>query len=244
MFIKVQGFRKLITLPSDIFDDTRLSLGAKGLYVQLYYSNDNICALEDLTKLTGNAKEELQEYFSELAKTGYIETSDKGCKLLAKAPKATVTEETVQQAEKYAEEVQPKKENAYEQIKKYIYGREYFSPKVKDCLFTYFINRLNKQRDPNSRYYSSAKLNAQLIGQIVTELVSFHLDEDTTISVIQKSIDKEWNRFFMPTGSSTSQKTTSWDKSDIVSGSYTPEDIERIKQRAQEMEENGEEAYY
>ena len=48
MFLHTSGFRKIISLPSYILDDERLSIGAKGLFVQLFYSNDNICALNDL----------------------------------------------------------------------------------------------------------------------------------------------------------------------------------------------------
>ena len=85
MFVHTSGFRKTLTIPTYILDDERVSIGAKGLFIQLFYSNDNICALNDLCKVTSSTEEELKKYFNELAETGYIMVSDKRCDLRHKA---------------------------------------------------------------------------------------------------------------------------------------------------------------
>ena len=62
MFVHTSGFRKTMTIPTYILDDERVSIGAKGLFIQLFYSNDNICSLGELCKYTSTNEEELKKY--------------------------------------------------------------------------------------------------------------------------------------------------------------------------------------
>ena len=118
MLLKTQGIRKMFTMPVDVLNDNRLSIGAKGLYTQILYSNDDICSLEDLTKLSTTPLEELKAYFAELTTVGYVEMNNKQAKLKNTAPKSVENvEEKVKEAEEYAETTQAPKLSIYDKIK-------------------------------------------------------------------------------------------------------------------------------
>ena len=70
-FIKLPSDRNFITIPSNIFDDERISLGAKGLYVQLCHSK-SIKSFEDITTISSSTKEDINSLTEELCNFGYI----------------------------------------------------------------------------------------------------------------------------------------------------------------------------
>ena len=54
-FIKKPKYRDFMVIPALIFDDERLSIGAKGLYAQLYYSSSSISSLDELTDVSNSS---------------------------------------------------------------------------------------------------------------------------------------------------------------------------------------------
>ena len=235
MFLHTSGFRKIISLPSYILDDERLSIGAKGLFVQLFYSNDNICALNDLCKLTTSTEDELKQYFNELAEAGYITITDKKCELKHKAVSERKAKETSKEAvEKYSETTQPKKKSAYEYIVDTVNSYD-LPTNVKQLLITYFGNWLGRK----GRFAEADPLHKNRVMQIIGEFVSYHLSEPDMITCVQQSIDRGWYKL-VPPKDNTTTAVNSFDKTQLTSGSYTKEDINAIKRKAEEMNKNGE----
>lgn len=240
MFLHTSGFRKIISIPSYILDDNRISLGAKGLFIQLFYSNDNICSLKELRELTSNTEEELNCYFNELASAGYVVISDKKCELKHKAVSERKAKETTEEAvTQYANSTQPKKKSAYEYIQDVV--NSYDLPiNVKQLLITYFATWLSKK----GRFAEADSLHKNRVMQIIGEFISYHLSEPDMITCIQQSIDKGWYKLVSPNNISNSSNFNQFDKTTLVSGSYTKEDIEDIKRRAEEIENSGEKGIF
>ena len=237
MFVHTSGFRKTLTIPTYILDDERVSIGAKGLFIQLFYSNDNICALNDLCKVTSSTEEELKKYFNELAETGYIMISDKRCDLRHKAAseKMVAKKTDITEVEQYAETTQPKKKSAYEYICDTVNSYE-LPTNVKNLLITYFSNWLGRK----GRFAEADPLHKNRVMQIIGEFISYHLSEPDMISCVQQSIDRGWYKLVPPkTEISNVSNFEQFDKTTLTSGSYTQEDIDAIKKRAEELNKDG-----
>ena len=242
MFVHTTSIKKILTIPSYILDDPNVSLGAKGLYVQLYYSNNSICSLNELTSTVNSTEEELKKYFQELADTGYIVIKDNKCDLLQKAVSSRSKNKTdVEEAAVYAETVQPKKLSAYEKMINLINSYS-LTDNVKQLLITYFEKRMNKR----GRFSEAEDLHGYVVRAMIGELVSFHLSEEDEIKCIQTSIDREWFKFVNPNNSSsnTGGSNSIFINENIESGTYTQEDIDEIKRKADELESLGEKGYY
>lgn len=249
MFLKTQGIRKMFTMPVDVLNDNRLSIGAKGLYTQLLYSNDDICSLEDLAKLTSTSEEELKTYFTELTTVGYVEITNKQAKLKNTAPKSVDdVEEKVKEAAEYAETVQAPKLNIFDKIKLIIdsYNESddvKITPAVKNLLLVYFEQRLNRV----GRFAEAGELHANQVRAMIGELISFHLSEEQELECIQLAIDKQWFKFVKPSvtpSATTSKLKSTFDKSQLQSGNYTLDDIAEIKKRAEALEASGEQGVF
>ena len=241
MLLKTQGIRKMFTMPVDVLNDNRLSIGAKGLYTQILYSNDDICSLEDLTKLSTTPIEELKTYFEELTTVGYIEMNNKQAKLKNTAPKTVENvEEKVKEAKEYAETTQAPKLSIYDKIKMIIESYTDLSTSVQNLLLVYFTKRLNKE----GRFATSDDLHANQVRAMIGELVSFHLSEEDELKCIQQSIDKQWFKFVPNIPVTTDNKAPRFDKSKLVSGSYTLDDIAEIKKKAEALEASGEQGVF
>lgn len=235
-FLDIQGIRKMLTVPSYVFDDKRVSLGAKGLYVQLYYSSKELNTIADVAKHSSTSVEEAEAYFKELAQLGYLEfNKDKPCKLITQPPKSKVDASVTEKAQEYAQKEQPKKLNAFEQMVEMVnkYPDSQIPYDVKQALITYFTLRLQRQ----GRFATGDPLHAFTVAKMIGDLNSFHLSPEGMIDCIQQSIDRGWFGFFKP-------NTTKFDKTAIVSGSYTEEDVENIRQRAKELEQRGEQGVF
>ena len=240
MLLKTQGIRKMFTMPVDVLNDNRLSIGAKGLYTQILYSNDDICSLEDLTKLSTTPLEELKAYFAELTTVGYVEMNNKQAKLKNTAPKSVENvEEKVKEAEEYAETTQAPKLNIFDKIKLIIDSYNTsddikITPAVKNLLLIYFEQRLNRV----GRFTEAGDLHANQVRAMIGELISFHLSEDQELECIQTAIDKQWFKFVKPTPKPT------FDKTKIKSGTYSEADVEKLKKKAKLLEQNGEQGVF
>lgn len=244
MLLKTQGIRKMFTMPVDVLNDNRLSIGAKGLYTQILYSNDDICSLEDLTKLSTTPLEELKTYFAELTTVGYVEMNNKQAKLKNTAPKSVENvEEKVKEAEEYAETTQAPKLSIYDKIKIIIDGYE-LTQNVKNLLLVYFEARLGKK----GRFAESDDLHANQVRAMIGDLVSFHLSEDDQITCVQTAIDKQWFKFVKPVTetqvATTTKLKSTFDKTQLRSGTYSLDDIADITRKAAELEASGQQGVF
>lgn len=235
-FIKVPSHRGFITIPATIFDDERVSLGAKGLYAQLFYSNKEIKSLEDLVDITSSTKDEIDNWFIELNKIGYLTTTKNGgcvMNIKTQGEKTVKRKLDVEAVEEFTDKViePPKPMSAYEKLTKMIESYK-FDPKVEQLLKEYFTNWLNKV----GRYAEGDDLHGYVARSAINTLVSFHMSDDDMITCIKTSIDKQWRKF-VDHRKSTSFKP--FDKATITSGSYTEEDIAKIRERAAALEAEG-----
>ena len=229
-FFKATPIRGLI-VPTEILEDNRLSLSAKGLYIQLLAKNEEIKSLNDISKYINGTEEDIELSYNELADNGYISVNKQGIGELLKKPKGERAvqnnRDKVDDLKEYVKEP-TKKLSAYEKMVNIINGYD-LSENVKQLLVTYFEKWLNKR----GRFSEADQLHGYIVRQKIGDLVSFHLSEDDQVACIQQSIDKEWY-VFVPI------KQTAFDKSKLSSGTYTQKDIENIKSRAKELELNGE----
>ena len=255
MFVDVQTVRDYTTIPSTIFSDERISLGAKGLYVQLIYSTKSITSLADLVSEVNNSKEELDQYFNELCEFGYIIFKNKrggnnAAVIVNKPQKKETVEKKLDQevVQNYTEKVieQAPKLSKYELLVQVInsFG---FDPKVTNLLIVYFEKWLNRR----GRFSDADELHAKTVRAKIGELVSYHMSDEDMITCIQNSIDKEWFKFVdtrkgsQPDLSKGGRSSfIQFDKDNITSGSYTQEDIERVKQRAAQLEAEGQKGVF
>ena len=251
-FVKKPKNRDFMVLPALIFEDERLSIGAKGLYAQLYYSSSSISSLEELTEVSTSTKEELDSFFDELIKIGYIVINKKG---EAEFTIKTQNEKTVAkkideaQVEEFKNTVQeqPKILNAYEKMLGLINSYN-FNEKVTNLLIQYFETWMNKR----GRFAEADSLHGYVVRAKINDLVSFKMSDEDMITCIQNSIDREWFKFVdqragaqpkvEPKVNTSSHAT--FDKTMITSGSYTPNDIQKIKERAEELDKEGKKGTY
>ena len=247
MFLHTTKIRKSLTIQSNFLDDPNLSLAAKGLYVQLYYSNDRITALNGLLDLVNSSEEDLKKAFDELADCGYIEISEKRCDLLPKANTKASKKPTAEEVTKYAESTQPKTLNKYEKLQKLIesYSANGFSENLISVLKVYFENWMNKK----GPFVESSDLHGNVVKARIGDLIGFHLSDDEMIDVVQTSNAKVWHVFVKPTTSTTNstedkKSVSNFDKSSLTSGDYTEEDMNNIKKLQEELKANGEKGYF
>lgn len=252
-FIKKPKNRDFMVLPALIFEDERISIGAKGLYAQLYYSSSSISSLEEIVQVSTNTKEELDDYFDELVNVGYIIVK-KGQAEFAirtqseKTVAKKVDQESVDDFKNTVQE-QPKVLNAYEKMIGLINTYK-FDSKVTNLLISYFENWLNRK----GRYADTDPLHGYTVRNRINTLVSFHMSDEDMITCIQNSIDKEWFVFVdhrlgaQPKITSNAKINTSsiasFDKSQLTSGSYTEADIQAIKDKAQALDAEGKKGTY
>lgn len=253
-FIKKPKYRDFMVLPALIFDDERLSIGAKGLYAQLYYSSSSISSLDELTNVSTSTKEELDTFFDELTKIGYISINKKGeAEFVIKTQnEKTVAkkldQETVEEFKNTVKE-QPKVLNAYEKMIGLINSYN-FDSKVTNLLITYFENWMNRK----GRFAEADPIHGYVVRSKINTLVSFHMSDEDMITCIQNSIDKEWFVFVDHRLNNTSQtkskekiNTSSiaqFDKTALTSGSFTDDDIRSIKERAEALDAEGKKGTY
>jgi DNA-binding transcriptional regulator YhcF (GntR family) len=237
MFLSVKKIRKMFTFPADIMNDPNVSIGAKGLYVQLQYSNDTICSLNELCTFVNSTEEELKKYFNELTETGYITITDNKCELLTKPVTSRSSKKTdVEESAKYAETVQEKKKNAYE-IMVDIVNEYELAQNVKNLLITFFDNWFRGK----GRYAEASKLNRGRVRQIIGNLIGYHLTEEEQIECIKHSIDKQYYDLF-DIRKSGKAKEPIFDSKKLKSDTYSEDEMEdlmkRLAQRNGEDEEN------
>lgn len=252
-FIKKPKHRDFIVIPALIFEDERLSIGAKGLYTQLYYSSSSISSLEEIVQVSTNSKEELDAYFDELINVGYIIVKKGQAEFVIKTQSEKtvakkVDQESVEDFKNNVQE-QPKTLNAYEKMIGLINSYK-FSPNVTNLLIEYFEKWLNHK----GRFAETDALHGYIVRNKINTLISFHMSEEDMITCIQNSIDREWFMFVdQRLGSQpkvenkpkvNTSSIASFDKSQLTSGSYTEDDIKAIKDKAAALDAEGKKGTY
>ena len=252
-FVKKPKYRDFMVLPALIFEDERLSIGAKGLYAQLYYSSSGISSLEELTSVSTSSKEELDTLFDELVKIGYIVLNKKGeAEFVIKTQNEKTVAKKVDEAQleefKNTVQEQPKVLNAYEKMVGLITSYK-FNEKITNLLIQYFENWMNRR----GRFADADQIHGYIVRAKINDLVSFKMSDDDMITCIQNSIDREWFKFVdqregtqpkvAPKPTNTSSHIN-FDKTTITSGSYTEDDIQKIKERAESLDAEGKKGTY
>lgn len=230
--INVSGVRNMVTLPAYIFDDNRVSLGAKGIFVQIYYSKDSILALSDITKLSNSTEDEIQKYINELIDLGYIEEKKGIFNLRQKALSSRTIEkkensDEVKSAIKSTVVTPVPKKNKFEFIRDRVMASD-LPPSVKELLVDYFVKWLNGEDR-----FAVQELHKNMVDGRINSLISLRdensLKQEDLEKCVKQSIENHWFKFIWPLVNKSSQ----FDRSALVSGSYTPDEIEEIKRKAQ-----------
>lgn len=253
-FVKKPKNRDFMVLPALIFEDERISIGAKGLYAQLYYSSSSISSLEELTEVSTSTKEELDTFFDELVKIGYIVINKKGEAEFAiktqneKTVAKKIDEDKVEEFKNTVQE-QPKVLNAYEKMVGLINSYN-FNEKITNLLIQYFETWMNKR----GRFAEAEPIHGYIVRAKINDLVSFKMSDDDMITCIQNSIDREWFKFVdqragtqpkvEPKQKVNTSSHANFDKTTITSGSFTEEDIQKIKEQAEALDKEGKKGTY
>ena len=194
-FIKLPNDRGFVTIPAIIFEDERVSLGAKGLYAQLYYSNQKILCLEDLVELTSSTKEEIESWFMELNKIGYLSTTKTGCTLNIRTQgEKTVARKLDEDAINDKMNAKISKESLHDRIGKIIDSFDTLDSTIKNLLIEFFDNWSFRK----GRYSETSNITETRARALINELIGFNLSNDEMADVVRTSINKEYFQFVNP----------------------------------------------
>lgn len=191
-FVNIPKLKKYVTVPAFIFDDNRLSIGAKGLYVQLLYSTNTVSSLDEVAELTASTAEEVKTYFNELATVGYVTVKDGMCSLNEK----TQSEKTVAKkldttaVEEFAETKKAKDESMHTRVVELITSYA-LDARLTNMLIEYFDNWIFRK----GRYEEAYKLTITKARELINELIGFGMTVDEMIQCVQLSIKKEYYQF-------------------------------------------------
>ena len=250
-FIKKPKNKDFMVIPSIIFNDERLSISAKGLYSQLYYSSSDISSLEELVDWSTSSKEDIFAWFDELTKVGYITVDNKGNASFAIKTQSehTVSKKLDQNnVDTFKNTVQEKPEplSAYQKMVNMINDYK-FSENITKLLIEYFENRLNKR----GRFEEGEPLHGYVVRAMLNDLVNFNMSDEEMAKCVKNSIDNQWYKFFdnrknvqNEVQNSGRSSFMALDKNSISSGSYTEDDIKKIKERAKELDAEGKKGTY
>lgn len=203
-FIKLPSKdKKYITLPANIFEDDRLSIGAKGLYTQLYYSNERICTFEDLLEVTTSTKEDIQNWYNELIEIGYLvvekdkKTEKTSCTLvmIPKGEKTVAKKLDKKSSDDFFETTteEVKTDSLHTRIVKLIESYSLDS-RINNLLIEFFDHWIFRE----GRYSETGNITETRARELINDLISFELTVEESISCIKYSISKEYYNFFNP----------------------------------------------
>lgn len=203
--MKIQKHREYTTLPKRIFEDSTISLQAKGYYA---------CMMSGI-----NVEDD--ESFNELLSHGYIKYT-RGDYTLLVTP-ITKIEEVKEEEFPFMEEPkktlvekkQAGKKNLYELMEELVKETTQFEEERK-LLVEYFKLRFHPK--PGSRF---SKISS--VYQIRLVLDSLKDCQDNIVGSIQQSIDKQWAKFY------PCKKVMPTSRDNISSSSFTKEELEDIK---------------
>ena len=230
--IKVSDIKTMVTLPAYILDDERVSLSAKGLYVQICFSKNDILSLSDITTLANNTEEEITQYINELIDKGYLDYKNSTYSLKQKPITSKTIEKRnikeVKESIKEAEITPVVKKNKFDFIRDRVNASD-FSTSVKVLLIDYFIKWL-KGEDR----FEGQVLHKNMVDGRIESLRSireeFHLNQTELEKCVKQSIENHWFKFVWPLAE---KPNSNFDKNVLTSGSYSSEEIEEIKRKAE-----------
>lgn len=230
--IKADKLKSIISLPAYILNDGRISLSAKGLYMQIYHSRDSILSIADIEKFTSSSIDEITNYINELVDSGYITKDKKDTFVLNNQAKKVINADI--KTELKDKTVAPiVKKNALEFITDTINAEtEIPYEETKNLLIDYFVKWLHGE----GRFSAQQLHKNMVIGKIksfVEICKTNKLNQAEMEKCIQQSIDRQWFVFVYPL-----VNKSKFDKSALVSGSYTMEEKAEIKRKAEERLKN------
>lgn len=192
-FINVPKIKKYVTVPAFIFDDDRLSMGAKGLYVQLYYSTNTVSSLEDIAELTTMSVDEVKEYFNELATVGYLSVKDGTCSLNEKTQSEKVVAKKLDTdaVEEFADSKKTKEDPMHTKIAELVKSYA-LDGRLTTMLIVYFNNWVFRK----GRYSETHKITESHAKTLIDELLSFDMTTDEQLDCVYQSFKKEYYKFF------------------------------------------------
>ena len=237
---KIQTTRSYSTIPMNGINDDKLSLKAKCLYVILFSVN-NIKTLDDIKKLTSDSIEVIQEALNELILTGYVEKTENytyKVNIIPNKKVATIVDVDssvpfIDEAPIYVSSIQtPKpKDNKFTKMVNAV--KEYTEDKaLRDALISYFSARLHP--DVDSRFAARGDLQIYQIKNILESLTA--TTGEDKVAIVKYCLEKQYFKFFdIPV-----KKTLDGVKSE----SYTQEEIENIRKRAEYLDSIGEQGTF
>ena len=245
MFCTIPKTVKMMSICSIFLENVDISLGAKGLYAMLFYMNKNISSLDDIVEYSNTSKEDTIKYYDELVNAGFIVISNtrNGMKVELKREPARLKqiEESKELSEESKELVNEEKTTSkYEKIEKII--KAYDLPdNVKNLLVSYFEKWLNKR----DSFEKAPELHSYIVMEVINKFIALELSEADMIKSIRKSTEKGWHNFYNPNEGRMSNSTTSmFDKNSLESGTWTLEDREKARKRAEELQNSGAKGYF
>lgn len=250
-FCSVPKNQKILTLCYAFLEDADLSLGAKGLYALLYLKGSSIEKLDDLMDYMREENDTFKEYYKELVDNGYIVIKGKGSDLKIELKREVVkkpkdVEKATQQLEEskaLIEESQEKvvvKKSKYDEIKEWVYAYTELSDIVKATLMAYFQKWLNSEGRFNAIYLTHSRVD-----EVIGTLIGMELDDEKMIATIRQSIEKEWANVYAIKGYTKANAGISqFDKTTLESGSWSFEEREQIRARAEQLEKEGKKGYF
>lgn len=236
---KIQTTKSYSTIPMNAINDSKLSLRAKCIYAILF-SAHNIKSLGDIKNLTCDSIEVVQEAINELIATGYIEKTENYTYKVNIAPNkkvATITEVDsdmpyVHEMPSYEPLAAPKpKDNKFTKMVNII--KEYTeNGALRQALVEYFAARLHP--DIDSRFASAGDLQIYQIKRILETLDNTKGNDK--VAIVRYCLEKQYFKFFdLP-----EKKTLDG----VKSGTYTQEEINDIKRRAEYLNSIGEQGTF
>ena len=230
--ISIAKVKNMITLPTYIFDDKRVSLGAKGIFVQICYSKEGILTLSDIAEYANTSEKEIKNYINELIDLGYIEKSKNGSSFSLrhkpyspKMVKEKIDTEDIKESISKTKITPVIKKNIFDTIREKVNILD-LQPSTKKLLTTYFIKWLNGE----DRFEAQPLYKNMLDGRIKNLMdikEEYSLNQSDLEKCITQSIENHWFKFIWPLTNKNFNKNT------LVSGDYSQEEREEVMRKAQ-----------
>lgn len=230
----------ILSMPAYIFSDNSISLASKGIFAQIFYSKDNILSISDIANYTSDTEDIIINCINELVDHGYINKNAKGEFVIKnKVSTSKSKNENIEELKTSIKEttVAPNvKKNKFEFVKDKVNECD-LPDTVKTLLIDYFYKWLKGE----DRFEGQVLHKNMVDGRINSFLDiknTYSLTQSEMEQCVKQSIDNHWFKFIWP----LVKRSNQFDKSTLVSGSYTQNEIEEIKRKAkQRLEENSDE---
>lgn len=227
MSIKVKQSRTFVTMTNYHILDINLSLEAKGLqswFLSNVKSWDG--TFEDILKHNNNlTKDKLLEIMNELNSNGYIEVDKKGNYQILDKPKNITSKDLKPITDKdiSTNETSSKHKNLFDKCNEYI-DKYTDNNALRLVLREYLFLRLNPGAGTRL-----ASMPIQYFNQWRNLLLSLDNLSGNKVEIVKQSTTNKWAKFVDVKGT----------RDDVKSNTYTKEEIEKFKERAAKIEQEG-----